>query len=751
MIKKQIKKIAVVGKSKIAAPIALYLANSEIEINLILLSDEPDWSFSDFVPDHGDLLLSPQFEKNLAQIDLNRFHTTISEFDWIIFTIDSEVDQIKELLMGIQDVISPSAVISISSANQSIDLPINLIPLSIRRQFLGIRFFHPIRKSGLVELVSIPETDKLIIIKIQDFSEEYLGKKAIVCSKNGFAERLICFVQIWALRTGLNLCFDLEEINQLTGSIIGWSGKGIIKHIDMEGAENFYIKSSHLFSESSIPEEKDSFIFLNLLIKPPDGCFSANNLVFDPLKGRYRKLKKKKIRAIAELKSLDLKKRLPMLLNGAKPPNQFYREFWRGIFKYISQLIEKKECGVYETEMVFKEIIGWELGIFEIWDLLDAQLMVKRMEIQACQPDPWVYKMLDNGENSFFNIKGGQQQFYDVSGSYLPAYGAEKMITPTAYKDQVVWHNNHVSLYDLGDDVINLEIQSYRNIIDEEVAYGLLHATEVADRDQKGLLITSRGNDFSLGVNLGLVFIAAIEKNYQLIEKYIVDFQQLNLRLRDVPVPVMLLPKGLTLGGGCEMAMHCDDLLCVAETYIGLPEARAGLIPAGGGMKSLLWKLSHQKAEVEKYMEVLINLTEGTISNSAYHGLEMNYVDNDKQIIRNKHWQLSEAKHRMTELMANYKVNGILTIEAGGQYLYQELIGKVQSSKNQRSWTDFDVKIATHLARILSGGEVEQGQKLSEQYILDLERESFLSLCGEREMLYRCKQILSGNVKKKKN
>jgi 3-hydroxyacyl-CoA dehydrogenase len=749
-VKETLNQIAVIGKPQEAASIVLHLANTGATISFFDLTNQLPQALSldEKLDKNPQLLFSRNFMERIEQYGYKDLFRMISAFDWIVFALNDHTSvKIKELLMEMEGLLHESTLISVASENQSIRLPVYIIPSSIKPVFTGIRLFEPFRKCGLVEVVSLPETSTETIERIRDFCEDKIGKSSILCQKAGFADRLVCFIRIWALRTGLNLCLDLEQINWLTGSIMGWPGKGAIADIDIEGAENFYKKSKNLFHESLIPEEKDSYIFLNLLVMPPSGYFTDTNLVFDPLKGKYRKLKKKKAKGLIQYKNIEIEKRLPLLMDGSSSFHQFYQELWRGIFKYVSQLVENRECSVHDADLVFKEILGWELGPFELWNSLDARTMVRKMEMQGYQPEPWVYKMLENGENSFIQFKEGQQLYYDLSGDYQPTYGSDKMILPRSYKNKIIWENDTVIVYDLGDYVSYLEIHTYRNIIDEDVANGILYAIKVAEREKRGLIISGEGKDFTLGANLGLVFFAAIEKNYKMISHFVREFQSLTSRVRYSDVPIVVLPKGLTLGGGCEIALHSDDILCYAETYMGLPEARAGLVPAGGGTKEMALKLLKEGASPDKYVEIMFNLFEGKVSSSAFEALEMGYLVNERQIIRNKKRQLAAAKKMVVDIMEKgYKKPLEFVHPAVGKTFFQHMEKAIQHKEGVIS--PFESRLAGKIANILTGGNSSNGQTMTEQHYLDLELEAFLSQCGERETLKRLKDILSRKKKR---
>jgi 3-hydroxyacyl-CoA dehydrogenase len=294
-------------------------------------------------------------------------------------------------------------------------------------------------------------------------------------------------------------------------------------------------------------------------------------------------------------------------------------------------------------------------------------------------------------------------------------------------------------VYDLGGNVLHIIIHTYRNIIDEEVANGILKSIDLAEKEKCGLIIGGNGKDFTVGANLGLVFFAAIEKNYKKISQYVSGFQTLTSRIKYSDAPIVVVPKGLSLGGGCEFALHSDEVLCHTETYMGLPEARAGLVPAGGGTKEMAVRLIQEGASPDNYVKILFNILEGKISKSAFEAIELQYLSSEKQIIRNKNWQLAAAKNLVSDLLEKgYQKpqEPVLCIET--KSIFQHLEQIIQ----QREIPQFEIKLALQIANILCGGRSSHG-KVSEQHFLDLEREAFLSQCGKRETLKRLKNILS--------
>lgn len=717
---------ALIGGSEKAAPLATVLANAGIEVCLV--NNNPS-AFEEAIAQQPGLLYDLSFAQRVRH---SSSIEALRELQWVVLFFDEENTVSIDRSGFLQENATKQGMHISVFLEQFQDLSgIKHLPYS--RDFSGIRLLGPAGKPDLVEIIQLPGTTPGSISDLTWVFEEKVGKRVVVCQGSGFAERILYFIHLHAVQSGLNQFLKPEEIDFLTGRLFGWAGKGVFRSIDRMNVQEFLQSARKLFGNSRIPEEKDALTFFNLLYHPASNYYPGNGMIFNPVKGDYRKISKARLKKYKKLVPAALIERLQRLWEGYHAYNQFCREFWYGLFVYISRMAATQGCSVHDVDTVFREGAGWEMGPFEIWNAIGCVDLLKTMTANGSRPAEWVYKMAEEGK-TFYSFE------QDVKKAYAPDPRNHRLLTGRDIPMRnVVRQEQNATIYDLGENVLNIEIHGYRNIIDAQTAGAIHHALDLAAQKGGSLIISARGKDFTLGVNLGLVFVAAIEKNYSYISYLVREFQNLNMRLKHADTPVMILPKGLTLGGGCEMTLHVSDALCLPETYIGLPEGRAGLLPAGGGTKEMAMRLAAQKAGGEKYLDVLFNLASGKISSSAYEAIHMHILDRQDQVIHNPDRQIATARKKILRIR-KYRQNTPFSLPVSPVL---PLLEKSIAEKLENGWiAPFEGKIASYIARILAGNS-NQGNTIDEQGLLDMEREFFVSLCGERETLKRLKAILN--------
>ena len=421
------------------------------------------------------------------------------------------------------------------------------------------------------------------------------------------------------------------------------------------------------------------------------------------------------------------------------------------MFSYIQNRIPEISNELYRIDDALRAGFGWENGPFQIWNSLGIKKGVKIMESLGYKPADWISDMISNNINNFYKVENGITNYYDISTkSFLPKPGQDSLIIlKNLNKSSIVWENSDSVISDIGDGIINLEFRTKMNTLGQGVLMGINKAVDLAEKDFKGIVIGNEGSHFSAGANLGAIFMAAAEQEYDEINLAIKFFQDSMMKLRYSSVPVIAAPHGLTLGGGCEVTMHCDKAVAYSESYIGLVEVGAGLIPGGGGCKEMALraseKFSKNDVELNVLQEYFLNIGMAKTSTSAYEAIDLGYLQpNNDTIIMNKNHQISIAKKHAI-LMADYgylppfKAKDIKVL--GKQALGTFMVG-TDTMKAGKYISEHDQKIANKIAYVISGGDLSQSTLVSEQYLLDLEREAFLSLCSERKTLERIQHIL---------
>jgi 3-hydroxyacyl-CoA dehydrogenase len=448
----------------------------------------------------------------------------------------------------------------------------------------------------------------------------------------------------------------------------------------------------------------------------------------------------------------DLKTRLKALVNAQDKAGEFYRQFHYGLFSYISHRIPEISDETYRIDDAMKAGFGWEIGAFETWDVLGVEKTVKAMEEAGYSVAPWVKEMLLSGNKTFYKTEGGKKRSYEIaSKSYKEIGGSNEFIVPSNFTDKVVWKNSSCMLIDIGDDVVAMQWTSKMNTIGGDVLAGVSKAIELAEKNYKGLVIANEGQNFSAGANVGMIFMLAIEQEYEELDMAIRLFQNTMMRVRYSSVPVVVAPHGLALGGGCEMSLHSDKICAAAETYTGLVELGVGLIPGGGGTKEFVLRASDEmhfeEPETVTLKNRFLTIATAKVATSALeaYGLGI-YRKGLDEVIMNNDRRIGEAKRSVIEFADSGYTAPVQRkdIKVLGRSALGALYAGINGMLKANYATEHDSVVAKKLAYVMCGGDLSEPTLVNEQYLLDLEREAFLSLCGERKTLERIQSVLKG-------
>ncbi len=446
----------------------------------------------------------------------------------------------------------------------------------------------------------------------------------------------------------------------------------------------------------------------------------------------------------------DLRQRLRALYAGKDKAGDFYRRFHHLLFAYVSHRIPEISNELYKIDDALKAGFGWEIGAFESWDTLGITSVLAKMREEGLAVAPWVDEMIVAGHSTFYKTENGQRYYYDLPAKdYRPIPSAQQFILLENFGEKTVWKNSACKLVDIGDGVVALSWNTKMNSIGGEVLEGVMKSVAIAEEGYKGLVIANGSDKFSAGANVGLIFMLAAEQEYDELDFAIRAFQNATMRLRYSSVPVVVSPHGMTLGGGCEMCLHADAVQAAAETYIGLVELGVGLIPGGGGTKELALRASDRniKEDIElNYLQQLfINIGTAKVATSAHeafeHGIFRKGIDG---ISMNPDRRVGDAKRKVLALYdAGYTQPMQRTdIKVQGKTGLGPIMTGVHAMWRGGYISDYDKFIAEKLAYVMCGGDLSQPTLVSEQYLLDLEREAFLSLSGQRKTLERLQSIL---------
>src|SRR5690606_23943698 len=532
-----------------------------------------------------------------------------------------------------------------------------------KKHFCGTHFFNPPRYLRLLEIIPTKETDDTVVAFLMDYGDKFLGKTTVLCKDTpAFIGNRIGVYSMLAM-THLVKHFDLsvEETDKYTGPILGRPKSATFRTADVVGLDTLANVAKGLYENAGEDEAREMFNLPSYLQQMVDNKWLGEKTE----QGFYKKIKEK---GKTEILSLDLKtleygaqekvksetleqakavednrQRMKVFEEGTDMAAKLFRAAHYPLFEYVSNRIPEISDELYRIDDAMRAGFGWELGPFEIWDALGVKEVVEKIESseislpgQSGKVAQWVYEMLEAGNDSFYKVDGNGRKYYDrETGTYKIIPGSEDLIIlDDLRQNHTLWKNNGVSIIDLGDGVLNAEIHTKMNTIGGDVIQGINKAIDLAEKEYKGLVIGNDGANFSAGANIGMIFMLAVEQDYDELNMAVKMFQDTSMRLRYSSIPVVIAPFNLTLGGGCEFSMHADFVQAHAETYMGLVEFGVGVIPGGGGSKEMALRASDDFTEGQIEQTVLrqkfLTIGQAKVSTSALEAYELGYLKSGK-------------------------------------------------------------------------------------------------------------------------
>lgn len=789
-----IRRVAVLGSGIMGSRIAAHFANIGVDVLLLdIVPKEPNEleqakglttasplvrnrivtdAFQSMLKASPASLYSPKFADRIKLGNFDDNLKEIASFDWVIEVVVERLDIKRSVYERVEQFRKPGTLITSNTSGIPMHLLTEGRSEDFRRNFCGTHFFNPPRYLRLLEIIPGPDTDPAVVDFLMNYGDLYLGKTTVLCKDTpGFiANRLGIQSLIQTIRVAEELGLTVEEVDKLTGPVVGRPKSGTFRLSDVVGLDTTanvasnLVKMQHDESRSSfeLPASVQKLMENKWLgdktgqgyyKKTKDEKGQTQILALDLKTFEYKPSEKVKFATLESTKAIDnLKKRFPVLIAGKDKAGEFYRQTFADGFRYATYRIPEISDELYRIDAAITAGFGWQLGLFETWDAIGVKKGVELIESFGQKPAQWVYDMLDAGFNAFYKVENGKRKYYDIpTKSYKTIPGAEAFTILENLSNNIVWKNAGANIVDLGDGILNVEFRSKMNTFGQEVSEALQKGVALAEKDFRGLVV---GNDsteaFSAGANLAMLFMYAVEQEFDEVNLMIAQFQKLIARLRYSSVPVIVAPHTLTLGGGCEAVLHADRVVAHAESYIGLVEVGVGLIPAGGGTKEMAARASdlYQTGDPELNIlqNVFMNIATAKVSTSAQEAREMNYLRATDQIVLNRSRLLAEAKQAAIELADNgyTQPKPRTDIKVQGKTGIALFRAGVTAMHMGRYISDHDRKIADKLAYVICGGDLSSPQNVSEQYLLDLEREAFLSLSGEKKTLERIQSLLTG-------
>ena len=789
MKKRKINKIAIIGSGIMGSGIACHFANIGVEVLLLdivprelndkevkqglTLDDKAvrnrlvNDALKAALKSKPSPIYSQKFAQRITTGNIRDDIAKVKDVDWIMEVVVERLDIKKQVFETLEKYRTPGTLITSNTSGIPIKFMSEGRSDDFQKHFCGTHFFNPARYLKLFEIIPGPKTDKAVLEFLDGYGEQFLGKTSVIAKDTpAFIGNRIGIFGIQSLFHQVKeLGLTVEEVDKLTGPVIGRPKSATFRTVDIVGLDTLVHVANGIYENCPNDEAHDLFKLPDFISKMMENKWLGSKTgqgfykkegktisVLDLNTLEYREKKRTKFATLELTKTIDnVIDRFKVLVGGKDKAADFYRKNFAAMFAYVSHRIPEISDELYKIDDAMKAGFGWEHGPFQIWDAIGVQRGIEIMKSEGHSPSQWVLDMLESGNSSFYTIENGATLAYSISNKTqekIPGQDAF-IILDNIRKSKEVFKNSGVVIEDLGDGILNCEFQSKMNTIGGDVLAGLNKAVDLAEQNFEGLVIGNQGANFSVGANIGMIFMMAVEQEYDELNMAIKYFQDTMMRMRYSSIPTITAPHGMTLGGGCELSMHADKVVAAAETYIGLVEFGVGVIPGGGGSKEMAMRASDsfRKNDVELNIlqEYFLTIGMAKVATSAYEAYDLGILQKGKDVVVvNKDRQIATAK-AYAKLLANQGYSMPIRRKdvkvLGKQALGMFLVG-TDAMQASKYISEHDKKIANKLAYVMAGGDLSEPTKVSEQYLLDIEREAFLSLCTERKTLERIQHML---------
>ncbi len=793
---RKIQKIAILGSGVMGSRIACHFANIGVEVLLLdivpreLNAKEQAQGLSLEHPAVRNRLVNealmsavkgkpaPLYEQSFAsRIKTGNFEDDfekIADCDWVMEVVVERLD-IKQLVFEkVEKYRKPGSIITSNTSGIPIHMMSEGRSEDFRHNFAGTHFFNPPRYLRLLEVIPGPDTDPALLDFLMYYGDLFLGKKTVLCKDTPafIANRVGVYAMSRVFQLVDEIGLTIEEVDKLTGPATGKPKTGTFRLSDLVGLDTTVKVLEGIRQNCPQDESRASFeapSYVKGLIekgwfgdKTQQGFYKKTKdekgnrviLSLDLNTLEYRPAIKVDLPSLKATKNLsDLGKRLNVFFEADDKGGQFVRRSALGLFAYASNRIPEIADALYQIDDAVCAGFGWDKGPFETWDLIGLKKTLDQFEGEGLKIADWVTEMLDAGHESFYKIENGKKFYYDTaSKSYQAIPGTESLILLDNFREnKTVWHNSDASVIDIGDGVLNVEFHSKMNTLGEGCIRAIHEGIDYAEKHgYQGVVIANEGTNFSVGANLMLMAMMAMQQDWDELANAVHQFQQTAMRIRLSSVPVVMAPHAMCLGGGCEFSMHADKIVAAAESYIGLVEVGVGLIPGGGGTKEFALRASDIYSENGTVgnavlQDFLMNIATAKVSTSAEEARAMHVIRPQDQIVLNMEHRIKEAKEAVLALAADGYTPPVerKDIKVLGRNTLSTFYAGIAGMQYGRYASEHDAKISRKIAWVLCGGDLTgEDNRVSEQYLLDIEREAFLSLLGEQKTMQRIQHML---------
>ncbi len=776
----RIKRVAVLGSGVMGSAIACHLAQCGAEVLLLdLPSDEgPRGAIA---AGHLKKSLkgkpSPIYSKRFAaRIETGNFDDDLSKIaqcDWILEVVVERLDIKQQLFEKVEQHRRPGTYITSNTSGIPMAMLVEGRSDDFKAHFCGTHFFNPPRYLQLLEVIPAPDTRPEVVDFFMAYGEKILGKQTVLCKDTPafIANRVGVFAIQALFHTVQDMGLSVEAVDKLTGPAMGRPKSATFRTCDVVGidtlvhvangvaqncpdderAEVFGIPSfvQHLVDKGHLGSKSGQGFYKKVV---QDGKKEIHALDLKTLE--YNPKQKVKFATLDAAKQVDdLKARTQLLFQGQDQAGEFYRRIFADVFAYVSHRLPEISDEIFRIDDALRAGFGWELGAFESWDAVGLEAGLKACADRGLDVAPWVHELVASGATSFYSAADGKRTCWDVaSKTHTVIPGQEGRIALALLdEDKTVWSNSGTTIQDLGDGILNIAFHTKMNTIGAEVIEGLNKAVDLAESDPKwrGLVISNEGANFSAGANVGMIFMLAVEQEWDELDYAIRMFQNTTMRLRYSGIPVVAAPHQLTLGGGCEVCLHVDKVVAHAETYVGLVEFGVGVIPGGGGTKEFVLRLNDQLGDgdirINAMRERFLTIGQAKVATSAYEAFELGYFrEGIDEVVVNRKDQLARAKAAALAMADAGYTQPVKRKDI--TVMGQEGMGIVYAGASSMHAGNFisehDRLISEKLGYVMCGGDLSARTEVSEDYLLGLERRAFLELCTERKTLERMQSLI---------
>ena len=792
-MKKHIKKVAIIGSGIMGSGIACHFAN--IGVNVLLLDIVPkelnekekaqgltldnkivrnrivNTSLTNSLKSKPSPIYKKEFSSRIETGNLDDDIHKISDVDWIMEVVVERLDIKKSVFDLVEKHRKPGTLITSNTSGIPIQFMNEGRSEDFQKHFAVTHFFNPPRYLKLFEIVPGPSCEQSVVDFLISYGEKFLGKTSVLAKDTPafIGNRIGIFGIMSLFHIVKEMGLSIEEVDKLTGPVIGRPKSATFRTVDVVGLDTLVHVANGLHTNCPNDEAHKLFKLPEFIVSMMDNKWLGNKTKQGFYQKKTNAKGKREIHALdlntleygiskkAKFATLDMTKtvdrvidRFKILVKGKDKAGEFYRKTFAALFAYSANRIPEISDELFRIDDAMKAGFGWEHGPFQIWDAIGVEKGIELIEQENLKVNSWVLEMLSNGTKSFYSIDNGVKHYYDIptkSQKIIPGQDSF-IILDNIRETKTIWSNKEAAIQHLGDGVLNVEFQSKMNTIGGGVLQAINKGIDLAEQEYEAVILGNQAANFSVGANLAMAFLLAVEQEYDELNMATKLFQDTVMRLRYSSVPTLLTPRGMTFGGACEMSMHVDKVVAAAETYTGLVEFGVGIIPGGAGTKEMTLRASESflkdDVKLNRLRDSFINIAMAKVATSAHEAFDLGFYQQGKDmVVVNSERQIATAKKHALQMLDDGYTQ---PIKKKVKVLGQQALGmfRVGTDSLQKGHyaSEHDKKIANKLGYIMAGGNLSEPTYVSEQYLLDLEREAILSLLTERKTLERIQHTL---------